>query len=176
MKHWTLLGIFLLLGFVSCTSSEESSNVEEIDAEAQPIAEKTSQTSLALSSVDPLISLTWDDLSDVSFEEKYYEDIDAWLLFPSFGDSVKMLADQDVFISGYVLTLEPGRYALSANPFSSCFFCGGAGPESVMSLGLVDSTQIFYTDEWKTFQGTLRLNDSDVDQLNYVLEQAIVKE
>lgn len=124
---------------------------------------------------DP-IGLVWEDLAHVEFEDKYYKDIDAWMLFPTFGDSLKMLEGKEVFISGYVLTLEPGRYALSANPFSSCFFCGGAGPESVLALALKDTSAIFYTDEWQTFQGSFRLNDSDVDQLNYILEDAIVKD
>lgn len=155
MKLWTIICVALLpLLWVSCSSS--SSTEEEVI-------------------VDP-IGLVWEDLTQVDFEDKYYKDIDAWLLFPTFGDSLKMLEGQSVYISGYVLTLEPGRYALSANPFSSCFFCGGAGPESVMALALRDTTAIFYTDEWQTFQGTFRLNDSDVDQLNYILEDAIVRE
>lgn len=121
-----------------------------------------------------LRQLSWTELQDVTFEEKFYPDIEEYLLYPAFGDSVQALAGQAVYIAGYVLPVEPGRYVLSANPFSSCFFCGGAGPESVMELDLRDTTLLFYTDEWRTFQGRLRLNDSDIDKLNYILEGAEV--
>ena len=176
---WTL---FLLLGIVAC--GPEQQEPETIDQSPSLPTEKTSFSSepSAASPVRQLIPfeeltpLKWEDLTDVEFKDKYYEDIEAWLLFPTFGDSVKALEGKPVYISGYVLTLMPGRYALSANPFSSCFFCGGAGPESVMALSLQDTTAVYYTDEWHTFQGTLRLNDSDVDQLNYVLEGAVVQD
>ncbi|RMG66740.1 MAG: DUF3299 domain-containing protein [Bacteroidetes bacterium] len=124
--------------------------------------------------INDLQDLSWQQLQDVTFEDRYYEDIEEYLLFPAFGDSVKALAGQPVKIAGYVLPVEPGRYVLSANPFSSCFFCGGAGPESVMELELRDTTLLFYTDEWRTFQGRLQLNDSNVDKLNYILEEAEV--
>ncbi|WNJ19221.1 DUF3299 domain-containing protein [Pontibacter sp. G13] len=126
---------------------------------------------------DPnLLDLKWETLAQVDFETRYYEEIDDYLLYPMFSDAVKGLEAQEVYISGYVLPVEPGRYVLSANPFSSCFFCGGAGPESVIELDLKgdDSKQIFLTDEWRTFRGTFVLNDSDIDKLNYILIDAVV--
>ncbi|MCB0847224.1 MAG: DUF3299 domain-containing protein, partial [Bacteroidetes bacterium] len=63
-------------------------------------------------------------------------------------------------------------YALSANPFASCFFCGNAGPESVMDLELTSYDKVYFTDDYVTFQGKLILNDSDLNKMCYVLEEA----
>lgn len=122
------------------------------------------------------LPLTWKQLADVAFEEKYYEDVDEWLWFPSFGPQVQAKTGEEVYIAGYVIPVEPGRYVLSKNSFESCFFCGGAGPESVMELELVNAKQMFANDEYRTFKGTLRVNDSDIDHLNYILEGAEVVE
>jgi hypothetical protein len=120
------------------------------------------------------LPLTWEQLADVKFKEKYYEDVDEWLWFPSFGPQVQAKTGKPVYISGYVIPVQPGYYVLSKNSFESCFFCGGAGPESVMELELVDPKQMFANDEYRTFKGTLRVNDSDIDHLNYILEGAEV--
>lgn len=118
------------------------------------------------------VQATWAMLSDVRFSARFFEEIQDSLLFPSFGPGVRGLEGSPIVISGYVVTMEPGRYALSANPFSACFFCGQAGPETVMELDLSDPDQLFFTDEFRTFQGILALNDTDVDRLNYLLKAA----
>ena len=64
-------------------------------------------------------------------------------------------------------------YILSANPFSSCFYCGGAGQESVMELRLKKKKAKFELDQIVTFAGRLRLNDQEME-LNYILEEARV--
>ncbi len=125
------------------------------------------------------VRITWERLKDVKFEEKMYEELGQYLLFPTFGPTVKSLEGSEILISGYVIPIDSGgegrppRYVLSSNPFSSCFFCGNAGPESVMELELTDHDQLYATDEFRSFQGTFRLNDSDVDRLNYLLENAV---
>lgn len=127
------------------------------------------------------IRLTWEDLQDVKFEEKYYEEAQQLLLFPSFGDSIKAKEGESWVISGYVIPVSPGDqdtpplYVLSANPFSACFFCGNAGPESVVELELEDPYVLYGTDEFRSFQGILRLNDSNIDRLNYILEGAVLR-
>ncbi|MCI4668399.1 MAG: DUF3299 domain-containing protein [Bacteroidia bacterium] len=137
--------------------------------------EKTSNTDNAgdLSVMEGYKSITWEDLSKVTFEDKFYEEINALLLFPTFSDEVKELKGKRVAIKGYVIPLAPGRYVLSENPFSSCFFCGNAGPESVLELELVDSSAIYFSDEYMGFAGVLDLNDSDINSLNYIFRNAV---
>ena len=66
--------------------------------------------------------INWATLADVSFEEKYYEDLELYLPYPTFGSQVKALAGKEVQIEGYIIPIEPERYILSQNPFASCFF------------------------------------------------------
>lgn len=65
---------------------------------------------------------------------------------------------------------------LSSNPFASCFFCGGAGPESVVGLSLKKNGKRFRTDDYFTFKGKLRLNTDNPDDFNFILDQAEVYE
>ena len=52
------------------------------------------------------------------------------------------------------------------------FFCGGAGPESVVDLRFKNKNRMYETDERLTFRGKLALNADDVYQMNYILEGA----
>lgn len=118
--------------------------------------------------------ISWVDLADVKFEPKYYEEAEQNLLFPTFGPRPMALKDKPIVLPGYILPtdVENGIFVLSAFTMSSCFFCGAAGPESVVQLKLKPGHREYKMDEWLTFKGTLRLNDSDIDQLNYIIEDA----
>ena len=119
-----------------------------------------------------LIKIDWSHLADVTFEDRYYEDFDQYLPYPTFGQSVKELENKEVQISRYIIPIEPERYILSQNPFASCFFCGGAGPETVLELEMKSYDKTYYTDQYLSFKGTLKLNISDIDKLNYLLQSA----
>ena len=81
---------------------------------------------------------------------------------------------QDVFITGYMIPVDYDEdfYVLSRYPFANCFFCGGAGPESVIDLRFAAKSRKYETDERLTFRGKLALNANDVYQMNYILEGA----
>ena len=51
-------------------------------------------------------NLTWEDLSDVKFTEKYNEKFKADFLFPEFGPSVKALEGKEISIIGYFLNID----------------------------------------------------------------------
>jgi hypothetical protein len=51
-----------------------------------------------------------------------------------------------------------------------CFFCGNAGPETVMEVFSKDKVK--YTTDLITIKGTLSLNDSDAMRLMYILKDA----
>ena len=94
--------------------------------------------------------------------------------YPTFGPAVQKLKGKEVTITGYILPidLDANLYVLSAFPYSACFFCGGAGPESVMALKFKKNPRQFKTDERLSFKGTLSLHADDIYQMNYVLESA----
>lgn len=119
--------------------------------------------------------LTWAELADVDFKDVYLEELDSYYWKPEFGPKVMAAESQDVYITGYVIPvdLDEDFYVLSRYPFANCFFCGGAGPESVVDLRFLDTEHRTYqTDERLTFHGNLSLNADDVYQMNYILEGA----
>lgn len=115
--------------------------------------------------------IDWKLLSKVKFEDRYFPKYEAWYLVPKFSPEVKALDGKEIIIKGYVIPfdVEGGLYALSAYPFSECFFCGGAGPESVMSLHFEEKPPRYETDAVMRFTGRLELNDTDTEDFNYIL-------
>lgn len=120
--------------------------------------------------------ITWETLSDVKFIDKYSEEVKAYYFFPEFGPSVLALNNKEAIIKGYLLEIDPDKdiFILSANPFSACFFCGGAGPESIIELKVPRDHPKFKMDEVLTFRGRFKLNAVDIYQCNYILENATV--
>lgn len=92
---------------------------------------------------------------------------------PVFDEEVRALAGETVSIQGYMLPVdtEGRQYVLSAFPYASCFFCGGAGRESVMALELLPGHRRFQPDEYLRLVGKLALSEEEYD-LIYRLEAA----
>lgn len=120
------------------------------------------------------VKLSWETLRDVTFKKKWYPEESVYMLYPTFGAGIQKLSGKPVELTGYVLPvdIESNTYVLSAFPYSACFFCGGAGPESVVSLKFKKQGQKFKTDERRTFRGTLKLNADNIYELNYIIADA----
>lgn len=122
--------------------------------------------------------IDWAFLAKVEWGEKYFEEYDEYVYYPDYSDEVMAINGSLIEIKGYVIPVdvESGYYVLSANPFASCFFCGNAGPESVMELQFPESMkEVFKTDEIVTFRGKLKLNWDDLEHCNYILLNATPK-
>ncbi len=132
-------------------------------------------SSSLFSSQETSLPITWNDLGDVRFIRKTNKNDGLEYLFPVFGSKVKQLEGKKIRIRGYVIPVDPqGRLlVLSAHPMASCFFCGGAGPASILQLKMSPSRR-FRVDEIRTMTGTLRLNPDNVDELNYIMENASI--
>ncbi len=117
--------------------------------------------------------VAWSTLEQVQYDYIENSDQNFWYGAPTFSEDIKALEGKEVFITGYVLPLDISgdNYVLSAFPFSSCFFCGGAGQESVMELRLADPGARYKQDSYMTFVGTFRLSYRELE-LNYILEDA----
>lgn len=117
---------------------------------------------------------TWKTLSKISFTKKYDDLLGFKVDVPVFASEVKKLDGKEITLRGYIIPVEGYRshteFIFSAFPYNMCFFCGGAGPETVMEVKSV--TPVKYTTEPITLKGILHLNDSDVNRLMYGLEQA----
>ena len=138
-----------------------------------PINAHTVAPHSTAAAVEP-VKLSWEVLRDVTFKKKWYAEESVYMLYPTFGQGIQKLNGKTVELTGYVLPvdLEANLYVLSAFPYSACFFCGGAGPESVVSLKFKKSDKKFKTDERRTFHGTLKLNADNIYELNYILADA----
>lgn len=122
------------------------------------------------------VEVTWKTLSDVRFTDKYSEEVEAYYYYPHFDSSVKALDGKEVHIKGYMLPIDPkkGVYILSKSPYASCFFCGNAGPESIIELKLKPDHPKFKMDQVVIMKGKLRLNQDNIHECNYILEEAEV--
>lgn len=177
------LSLLLLIAFASCSDAlDQTRAVGESSltsgVEAMPTVAQVSLDSSAYQWENGHILLTWRMLSNVQFELEYNEDLEAEIPMPLFGESVKKLNGKPVQVRGYVIPISElnGPFTiLSALPYKQCFFCGGAGPETVMDIFLQEGeSRHFSMDETTTFRGRLRLNSDDFDYLNYILEDAEV--
>lgn len=119
-------------------------------------------------------NITWNDLKDVRFQKKLNVELGMFFFYPTFGPKVVALNGREIIIKGYTIPIDTeGTFVVSQNPMSMCFFCGKAGPESMMQLNF-HRKQRFKTDEIHTFKGRLRLNPDNINELNYILEEAIL--
>ena len=117
----------------------------------------------------------WGILADVEFEEKVDDETGLNLLEATFGEYVESLDGKLVSVTGFMIPIDPfgTAYVISQNPNSSCFFCGGAGPETIVGLRLKpQAVKRYETDEYKTFKGKLQLNKLNDKNFTYMLLDA----
>jgi hypothetical protein len=131
-------------------------------------------TSTAVFSQSSLKDNTWKTLSRITFKKEYDEVLGLKIDVPVFGTEVKSMEGKEVTVKGYIIPTDGYKsqkeFVFSAFPYNMCFFCGGAGPETVMEV--VSKEPIKYTSEPVYLKGILRLNGKDVNRLIYSLEKA----
>jgi hypothetical protein len=123
---------------------------------------------------DPIV-VKWEELIDINYKVRYFESLDMDISAPVFGQAQKSLDGKEVIITGFVIPFDENmKYlSLSANPYASCFFCGGASAASVISMYMKDGTKRYEIDDFKTFKGTLHLNYDDPNEFIYILKNAV---
>jgi hypothetical protein len=117
---------------------------------------------------------TWKTLSKITFKKEYDDVLGLKIDVPVFGKEVKALEGKEVTVKGYIIPTDGYKsqtaFVFSAFPYNMCFFCGGAGPETVIEVNT--KLPITYTSEPIYLKGILRLNGADVNRLIYSLEKA----
>jgi hypothetical protein len=117
---------------------------------------------------------TWKTLSKITFKKEFDEVLGLKIDVPVFGKEVKALEGKEVTVKGYIIPTDGYKsqteFVFSAFPYNMCFFCGGAGPETVMEISSKQPIQ--YTSEPVYLKGILRLNGADVNRLIYALDKA----
>jgi len=115
----------------------------------------------------------WKIFADVEFYPKYFEEAGEELATPRFTEELKALVGKEVELSGFYIPLEmDSSIMLSAMPYSSCFFCGGAGPETIAEVQILPVPRNMSPDQFLKVRGKLKLNDWDLTHMNFILEDA----
>lgn len=170
---------------------EENNSIEENTATDETIyAEGYSAESFGEAFDDPLEGVTkaeleqepegiWKTLLKLPMEVKYDDRIDDIVFAPKFTPEIRKYEGKEIEIKGYILPhditkLNPkdngSMFIFSAYPAATCFFCGGAGPESVMEV--YPSQAIPFQKTVVTLKGKLELNETDYLKLAYKLTNA----
>jgi hypothetical protein len=120
----------------------------------------------------------WKTLAKITYKKEYDDFLGFKIDKPVFSEEIKALNGKEVTVKGFIIPVEGYKshkeFIFSAFPYSMCFFCGGAGPESVMEVTAIEP--VVYSAESIVLKGKLKLNSDDVNKLMYALTDAkIVK-
>ena len=90
---------------------------------------------------------------------------------PVYNEKISALNGKRITIKGFLIPMEEKSkhsfFLLSAFPFDACFYCGKAGPESVIEVTV--KKPLKSTNKPITITGTLQLNHTDPDHLFYLI-------
>ena len=117
----------------------------------------------------------WKTLAKITFKKEFDELLGFKVDKPVFSEEIAALNGKEVTITGYIIPVEGYKnhkeFILSAYPYNMCFFCGGAGPETVMEI--VAKEAIPYSAEAITIKGKLEINADDINRLMYAMSGVV---
>jgi hypothetical protein len=119
-------------------------------------------------------TLSWKLLGIIKYIKKPDKDYPDGVMFPIINSDLKTKNKKKIVMSGFIIPIDNVSYALSKNVFASCFFCGQAGPETIMGIKFKGPTPKLKTDQYVTMEGTFRYNDNDVNDWIYHIENAVI--
>ena len=120
----------------------------------------------------------WKTLSNVTVEKSFDEVLSIDVEHYNFASQVKALNGKKISLEGWMIPLDELRgenyFVLSSLPFANCFFCGGAGPETVAEV--FSKKEVKFTEKKVKVTGVLTLNSDDTLRLMYILNDVEVDE
>ncbi|MEM1137858.1 MAG: hypothetical protein AAGI07_18630 [Bacteroidota bacterium] len=118
----------------------------------------------------------WKELEDVTFRNKIDNASGFQIKYPVFGENVNKLNGKEITLKGFIVPLDEltgkNRFVLSSLPFNICFFCGGAGPETVIEV--YSKTAIDFTNDAIWIKGVFEPNPNNPEKLMYLLKEAVL--
>ena len=118
----------------------------------------------------------WNTLALMKYERQYAESdgIGAQAGQGRFLPMIEQLNGTEIEVKGYIIPLSgkkaQSHFMFSAYPFASCFFCGKAGPESVIEVFMKDDKKVEYSDNSITIKGVFKFLPNKMDDIMYQLE------
>jgi hypothetical protein len=117
-------------------------------------------------------------LDDVNIRYRYSFRHEGFIPRPRFGDQLQELDSTRVSITGFYLpaNITGSSFVVSYYPMALCFFCSGAGIESVVVMYADEKESRRFsnlrTDDFIEVRGRLELNDDINKNLFYILHDA----
>lgn len=116
----------------------------------------------------------WHVLAEVSFRKEKKNDYE--MEVPIFSTHLKSWNGKKVKLKGYVIPVgevgDESKFMFSSLPFNVCYFCGAAGPETIMEVESAEKVK--FTSQAIWMEGILQLNEKDPDRHIYILKSANV--
>jgi len=119
----------------------------------------------------PSDTISWKLLSELEYiasDHKVYGEV----YLPKFSKSIKKLDKKKVTVRGYLVPVDKLTWALSKSTYASCFFCGKAGPETVIGITWKKDPGKLVMDTNAYITGTFVVNGTDVDDWMYAIKDA----
>jgi uncharacterized membrane protein YcgQ (UPF0703/DUF1980 family) len=118
----------------------------------------------------------WRIFDKTIFRQKLNRDFGAYFYYPEFPEELRVLEGKAVELKGFYIPTDTKiskTLILSRYPMAECFFCGGAGPESiaVAHLKTLPKSRL-KMDQIIRVRGILRLNGTDVEEMTFILSDA----
>ncbi|OJJ21748.1 hypothetical protein BKI52_14700 [marine bacterium AO1-C] len=114
-------------------------------------------------------SKAWKAFFDIKYDHK-----GAYGYYPKFQAKHWQFHNKEIELSGYMYPLTQDKkqtfFMLSFYPIQQCFFCGGAGPESIVEVNSPKGIQL--SSKRIKIKGKLTLNTKIPERLFYILDNA----
>lgn len=117
-------------------------------------------------------------LNDITVRYRYSFKTQSFIPRPVFGDQIRGMEGQTITLDGFYLpaSITGSSFVLSYFPMAMCFYCTGAGMESVVLLDAAEGEERKFsalrTDDFIEVSGRLELNDDATRGLFYLLRDA----
>ena len=116
----------------------------------------------------------WQMFARVPFKSTYFKEINEYFLVPIFTKELRAQEGKEMELRGHFIPMDMdgNNIVLSKFPYAACFFCGGAGPESVAEVQFKNKKPKLKPDQVIFVRGKLQLNGTDINHLNFILKDA----
>lgn len=118
----------------------------------------------------------WRTLAMMKYEKQFSQKGGDSAASGKFIKMIEALEGKEIELKGYIIPLSgkkaQSHFMFSAYPYNNCFFCGKAGPESVIEVFTEGDTKIQYSDKAIIMKGTFEFTSRNPDDVMFTLKSA----
>ncbi len=116
----------------------------------------------------------WSTRALLEFEQK-----DELGYFDSEGNIlplIEVFENKEIVVKGYVIPLSgkkaQSHFMFSVYPYASCFFCGKAGPETIMEVFVKEGDEISFSEKKMSIKGTFYFTSRNSNEVMFTIKNA----